>query len=318
MTVRPSDGRINKLIAYGILANHRPPMKPIDAFPFVVTAISGWMRRHQEEVTADLVEENRVLREQMGSRRLKFNDDQRRRLAAKAKRLVRQTLDEVATIAAPETLLTWHRNLIGRTHAGGTCRTPGRPATRPEIAALAVRMAEENRSWGYRRIQGALSNLGHDLAHNTVRNILKRRGIDPAPERARRTTGKEFLQIHWQQIAAADFFAMTLSNRSRLASLFILCFMKMSARRADVLGTSRGTDGRSMIEVAGEMMHDMRSFCSRKCDLRAEEHSGIASRHNRNRNEPSLANVENGLILPFAARDQKVSRIKRWQPRDRL
>src|SRR5215471_11054274 len=117
-------------------------MKPIDAFAFVVTAIARWMRRHQEEVIAYLIEENRILREQMGNRRLKFNDDQRRRLAAKAKRLDRQTLDEAATIAAPETLLTWHRNLIARTQAGGTCRTSGRPPTRSEIAALAVCMAE--------------------------------------------------------------------------------------------------------------------------------------------------------------------------------
>ena len=121
-----------------------------DPFSYVLLAVAGWMSRHQQEVIAYLVEENRVLREQIGNPRLKFNDDQRRRLAA------------------PETLLTWHRNLIGRNRTGSVRRTPGRPPTRQEIAALAVRMAEENRSWGYRRIQGALANLGHDLAHNTV------------------------------------------------------------------------------------------------------------------------------------------------------
>src|SRR5215813_13145854 len=105
-----------------------------DSLSFVVLAIAGWMSRHQQEVIAYLVEENRILREQMGNRRLKFNDDQRRRLAAKVKKLGRQTLDEVATIAAPETLLTWHRNLIRRNHAGSACRTPGPPATRQEIA----------------------------------------------------------------------------------------------------------------------------------------------------------------------------------------
>src|SRR2546430_58989 len=89
-----------------------------DPFSFVVVAIAGWMSRHQQEVIAYLVEENRVLREQMGNRGLKFNDDQRRRLAAKAEKLERKTLEQVATIAAPETLLTWHRNLIGRKHAG--------------------------------------------------------------------------------------------------------------------------------------------------------------------------------------------------------
>src|SRR5207253_7870771 len=129
------------------------------------------MSRHQQGVIAYLIEENRVLREQMGNRRLKFNDDQRRRLAAKAKKLGRKTLDQVATIAAPETLLTWHRKLIADNRAGSPCRTPGRHPTRKEIAALAVRMAGENRSWGYRRIQGVLANLGqrsrtqHDPEH---------------------------------------------------------------------------------------------------------------------------------------------------------
>ena len=146
----------------------------VDPFSFVVVAVAGWMSRHQQEVISYLIEENRVLREQMGNRRLKFNDDQRRRLAAKAKKLGRKTLGQVATIAAPETLLTWYRTLIGGNQAGKVRRSPGRPPTRREIAALAVRMAEENHSWGYRRIQGALTNLGHDLAHNTVRNILKK------------------------------------------------------------------------------------------------------------------------------------------------
>ena len=174
----------------------------------MVLAIARWMSGHQEQVIAYLVEENRVLREQIGNRRLMFNDDQRRRLAAKAKKLERKALEQLATIATPETLLTWHRNLIAGKHTVSPRRPRGRPATRPDIAALTVRMAEENRSWGYRRIQGALANLGHDLAHNTVRNILKRHGIEPAPERVRKTTWKEFLQRHWEQIVASDFFSI--------------------------------------------------------------------------------------------------------------
>jgi putative transposase len=131
-------------------------------------------------------------------------------------------LDEVATIAAPATLLTWHRNLIGRHHVKGASRIAGRPPTRQDIAALVVRMAEENRSWGYRRIQGALSNLNHHLSHNTIRNILKRQGIEPSPERARRTTWTEFLEIHWQQIVASNFFRAS-SKKSGFVSLIVLC-----------------------------------------------------------------------------------------------
>src|SRR5262252_2208896 len=112
----------------------------VDPLSFVLTAIAGWMRRHQEEVIAYLVEENRVLREQIGDQRLNFNDDQRRRLAAKAKKLGRKTLDQVATIAALETLLRWHQKLIAQNDAPSACRTPGRFSIDHEIAALVVRM----------------------------------------------------------------------------------------------------------------------------------------------------------------------------------
>jgi hypothetical protein len=137
----------------------------LDPFWFVVTTIAGWMSQYQQKVIAYLIEENRVLREQVGDRRLRFNDDQRWRLAAKAKQLGRETLRQVATIAKPETLLTWHGKLIAQ-NTESPCRSPGRPPTDQDIAALAVRMAEEYRSWGYRRIQGGWANLGHDLAHN--------------------------------------------------------------------------------------------------------------------------------------------------------
>ena len=101
--------------------------------------------------------------EQLAGRRLRFTDDQRRRLATKAKGLGRKLLVEFATIVTPETLLAWHRQLIAQKYDGSGKRGPGRPRTTGEIEALVTRMAEENRDWGYRRIQGALSNLGTKL-----------------------------------------------------------------------------------------------------------------------------------------------------------
>src|SRR6185503_2296653 len=127
----------------------------LDPFSFVVTSVAGWMDQHQHHVINYLIEENRVLREQIGTRRIRFSDDQRRRLAAKAKKLGQKVLAQVATIVTPETLLAWYRKLIAKKYDGSTHRTPGRPRTAAEIAALVTRMAEENRSWGYRRIQGA-------------------------------------------------------------------------------------------------------------------------------------------------------------------
>jgi hypothetical protein len=92
---------------------------------------------------------------------MRFNDDQRRRLAVKAKALGRKLLARVATIVTPETLLAWHRKLIAEKYDGSASRSIGRPRTLVEVEVLVRRMAEENRDWGYRRIQGALANLGH-------------------------------------------------------------------------------------------------------------------------------------------------------------
>jgi len=113
-------------------------------------------------------------------------------------------LAEVATIVTPEPLLAWHRKLIAQKYDGSGKRGPGRPRTAWEIEALVVRMAQENRDWGCRRMQGAMSNLGHELARSTIADILKRHGIEPAPERSRKTTWKEFLSRHWELIVATD------------------------------------------------------------------------------------------------------------------
>ena len=196
------------------------------------------------------MEENRVLREQMGSRRLKFSDNQRCRLAAKAKKLGRKLLAQVATIVTPETLLAWHRRLIAQKYDGSSFRTPGRRPTGREIADLIVRMAEENRGWGYRRIQGALANLGHILAHNTIANILKGHGIEPAPERSRKTTWREFLDRHWRQIVASDFFTIEVWTRSGLQRFVILFFMEVSTRRVEIGGIASRANGLWMSQIA--------------------------------------------------------------------
>ena len=99
-----------------------------------------------------------------------------------------------------------------------------------DLEALVVRMAEENRDWGYRRIQGALSNLGHEIARSTIAEILKRHGIEPAPERNRKTTWKEFLSRHWELIVAADFFTVEVWTRRGLQRFMVLFFIELATR----------------------------------------------------------------------------------------
>jgi len=199
----------------------------LDPFSFLVISVAGWLNQRQQHVIEYLVEENRILREQIGNRRLRFTDNQRRRLAAKAKRLGRKVLAQVATIVTPETLLAWHRRLITQKYDGSSSRKPGRPKTSTEISKLITRLAEENRGWGYTRIRGALANLGHAVGRTTIADILKRHGIEPAPERNRKTTWKEFLHRHWTQIIAADFFTVEVWTCTGLKR-FIVCSLLIS------------------------------------------------------------------------------------------
>jgi putative transposase len=140
----------------------------------LVAALLGWLEREQRDVIAFLREENRTLKAQLGSRRLRLNDDQRRRLAVLGRRLGRSMLREVATLVTPDTLLRWHRDLIARKWTYARQR-PGRPGVLVEIRRLVVRMATDKPSWGYTRIQGALKNLGHRVARSTIASVLDRR-----------------------------------------------------------------------------------------------------------------------------------------------
>jgi hypothetical protein len=130
--------------------------------------LAGWMNHHQQLVIEYLQEEVRVLKEQLG-RRPRFKDDQRRRLAVRGKPIGRKDLLRVASIVTPDTLLAWHRRLIAKKYDSSTKRKAGRPLTAADIRELVVKMARENRSWGYTRIQGALANLRHEIGRGTNR-----------------------------------------------------------------------------------------------------------------------------------------------------
>jgi HTH-like domain len=133
-----------------------------------------------------------------------------------------------------------------------------------EISNLIVRMAEENRGWGYRRIQGALANLGHSVARTTVANILKRHGIEPAPERNRKTTWKEFLRRHWDQIIAADFFTVEVWTCTGLKRLMVLFFIDISTRRVEIGGIATSANGLWMAQIARNLTDVVDGFFTGK------------------------------------------------------
>ena len=153
-----------------------------------------------------LVAENRILRNQINGR-VQLIDNERKALAEIGAQLGKKTLAQIATIATPDTVLAWHRKFADQ--KGAPCEPPksvGRPRVDQEIEDLVIRMARENRSWGYDRIQGALYHLGYTISDQTVGNILKRHGISPAPERKKTLTWREFTRSHLDVLLATDFF----------------------------------------------------------------------------------------------------------------
>src|SRR5262249_12707592 len=128
----------------------------------IIAMVAGWINRHQQDVIMYLKEENRLLKSKLPGGRLRLTDTERRQLAKLAHPLSRKQLKDTATIATPDTLMRWYNQLIAGKFDGSTKRhAPGRPRVDEEIEQLAVRMAEDNPTWRYRRIQGALANLGH-------------------------------------------------------------------------------------------------------------------------------------------------------------
>ena len=121
-------------------------------------------------------------------------------------------------------------------------------------------MAEENRGWGYRRIQGALSNLGYEIARSTIADILQRHGIEPAPERSRRTTWKEFLRRHWDQIVATDFFTIEVWTPKGLQRFVVLFFLELSTRRVEVGGIAATPNGLWMTQIARNLTDGIDGF----------------------------------------------------------
>jgi putative transposase len=228
----------------------------------LIAMVAGWMQRHQQHVIAYLQEENRVLKAQLGQQRLRLTDTQRRRLAALAHSLGCKRLKELATLATPATLMRWYNRLIAEKFDGSKKRKElGRPHVPEEVEQLVVRMAEENPTWGYRRIQGALANLGHHIDKITVRNILRRQHMDPAP--TRRQAGmswSKFLKMHWEVLAATDFFTVEVATWHGLVTFYGFVVMELSTRRVHLAGVSPHPNEAFMMQCARQLTDHFDGF----------------------------------------------------------
>ncbi len=252
-------------------------------FQLLIVSMAGWLNRGQQNVIEYLQEENRVLREELGARRLMFTDAQRRRLGTKAKQVARKGLFAIATVVTPDTLLRWYRRLIAQKYDGSSYRRAGRPRTAADIERLIVTMARENIRWGYTRIRGALYNLGHEIGLNTIKRLLAANGITPAPERSREMSWATFLRAHWGAITATDFFSVEVLTVGGLARYLVLFVIDLKTRRIDITGIARQPNGEWMNQTgnrrAGAEWRQVRVEQAGELPLRDGHDPAVAINH---------------------------------------
>jgi putative transposase len=158
-------------------------------------------------------------------------------LAAKLRALssgARTRLDQVVLLFKPATLLKWHRELVRRKWTFRKGPPHGRPPISSDLEALILRLARENPTWGYGKLEGELHKLGYDIGRSTIRDVLKRKGVPPAPERTTRgSSWQTFLKHHQDEILACDFFTV---ETAWLKTLYVLFFIELGSRRVHLAG----------------------------------------------------------------------------------
>lgn len=236
-------------------------MPPI--LQLLAVVLAGWLNRHQQRVLDYLLEENRVLKRQLRGRRLRLSDTDRCRLAVRGHALGHSVLYQFASIVTPETILRWHRRLIARKWTF-PCRRRSRRAVMREIAALTVRLARENPTWGHDRIVGALAHLGHHVAPNTVKKILQANGIDPAPERRLRTSWRRILRTQFASIAAADLFTTEVWSARGLVTWYTSFVIDLATRAVEIVGSTTSPGEEFMKQVARNLTDCVDGFLRRK------------------------------------------------------
>lgn len=232
----------------------------IYTWQLLLSAVAGWASQEHRDVIAYIMEENRVLKKHLAGRRLLLTDDQRRRLAVKARVIGRRMLREVSCLFTPDTIMRWYARRVAMKCDGTRKRGPGRPRKPEEIRGLVVRIARENRGWGYTRIMSALRNLKCDVGRTTVQRILADHGLEPSPQRSKRMSWAEFRAAHWEQIAAADFFTVELMTLRGLVRYSIRFVMELSTRAVYVAGIDSDTGNPWMKQVARNLTDGFDGF----------------------------------------------------------
>jgi transposase InsO family protein len=201
-----------------------------------------------------------VLERQLNGKRVGFTAGDRAFLSALLNGLPKDVLRRMRLLVRPDSVLRWHRDLVARRHAARSRpHRGGRPRTVRSIRALVLRLAQENPSWGYRRLHGELLVLGVKVAASTVWEILKDAGIPPAPERAS-ITWADFLRSQSDALLACDFFeTVTLSG----ARLYVFAVIEHASRRIRIPGATAHPNAPWVAQIAKNLVMDLEDACSR-------------------------------------------------------
>ena len=240
----------------------------------------------------------KVLRRQIGRPRLRPVD--RALLAVAARALPRDRW--ASLMVAPQTLLRWHRELVKRKWTYPAKRT-GRPPMDPEICELICRMARENPRWGCVRIQGELCGLGIRVGATTIRSLLRRSGLGPAPRRSG-PSWSEFLRAQAEGILACDFFTV---ETIFLKTLHVLFFIEVGTRRAHVTGATTNPDGTFVTQQARNLAFDRE-------DARAPVRFLVRDRdHKFSRSFDEVFKTEGAKVILTPVRSPKANAFaERW------
>ena len=194
-----------------------------------------------------LNEQARVLKRLIG-KRIRPTNDERRRLAALARRLDRRILEAQELIVTVDTFQRWHRQLIATTYSA---KRTGRPRLDAKTETLIVQMANDNPTWGEDSIRDRLAELGIAVTDRTVANVLRRHGIPPAPQRIKTNDWQRFLEAHWPHLAALDFATFEVPNSDgRTERHHALYAIKVATREVRLVGVTDHADGAWMLNMA--------------------------------------------------------------------
>ena len=237
----------------------------LQPWQLLLMVFASWVNREQQAIIAFYQVELDALMKSQGKKRLLLSDDQRRLLAVKGKSLGRKALMELTTIVTPDTILRWHRRLVAeKWDHSEKQKKIGRPRIRQAIVDLILRFAKENPSWGYDRIQGALANLGYHISDQTVGNVLKQHGIEPAPDQQRQATWKTFLKSHWDGLATIDFTTIEVWTTSGLVTYYLLFVLEVATRRVHLAACTPSLGDDFMTQIARNLTDPFDGFLKDK------------------------------------------------------